>query len=57
MGWVLTASGDCPEGDERDLAAKLEKLLATGKYGTAASQMSGLAHNGPVHQPAKGSAN
>ena len=55
MPWVLTATGDCDEDAERDLAEKLEKLLAAGKYGTAGSQLSGLAHNGPAHLPPKAS--
>jgi uncharacterized protein YhfF len=53
MAWTLTAAGQCATAeDERELADKLTRLLATAKSGTTASHMSGEAVNGPVHQAA-----
>jgi len=51
MRWHVQAEGDAPAGDHRDLAERLGKLLAQGKFGTDASHFSGDQVNGPVHQP------
>jgi hypothetical protein len=52
MRWHLQAEGDAPEGDHRDLADRLGKLLAQGRFGTDASHFAGARVNGPVHEPA-----
>lgn len=51
MRWRVFAEGDAPEGTHQDLAARLGKLLGTGRFGTDASQFSGDQVNGPVHDP------
>jgi hypothetical protein len=51
MRWHVQAEGDAPEGTHRDLADRLGKLLAMGKFGTDASHFSGDQVEGPVHQP------
>jgi hypothetical protein len=47
--WTLTATGNCEDADEATLARRLAAVLGTGKYGTAASQLTCSAHNGPLH--------
>jgi hypothetical protein len=51
MRWHVQAEGDAPEGDHRDLADRLGKLLAQGRFGTDASHFAGSRVNGPVHEP------
>jgi len=47
--WTLTATGSCDDADEPTLARRLAAVLGTGKYGTAASQLTCSTHNGPLH--------
>jgi hypothetical protein len=50
--WSVQAEGDAPESTHRDLAERLGKLLAQGRFGTDASHFGGEDVNGPIHEAA-----
>jgi hypothetical protein len=47
MAWEITLAGDCPAGQEHDLAEQVGEVVDL--FGVTASQMRGLTVNGPIH--------